>query len=130
MDGDKVAIYIALAGALAAIISQIIGWIRGRTESRKVQAETARIYQQMADECATKKAELIKVLDVKEQQWAERESKLSARQDELEAFVCELMDGVRKLTAQIRKLGHEPVWQPPKKFTRVEIKDEPPAVVS
>lgn len=114
--GPETIINIILACVSATTL--LVNIISSRFDNKKKAAETLRIYQQIADECSEKKAELIKSLDDKEQHWRQLEIRVGIRLDELERFIEELMVGIDKLVAQIKRRGEEPEWQPPKNHFR------------
>jgi len=94
------------AGAsIAAVITAIAGYVRGRSERAKLGAEH--------DELVTRTAiSLIEPLRRRLDEQAARITELEAQVVELRRENAELHEGIQILCTQIAALGQEPRWRP------------------
>lgn len=112
-------VLLAIVAALPGIYAIWRGRHKEKADVAKVITEAAgNLVEEYKSELESLKLllaqqqEEIKCLEFQVERQTEKIALQSVRIDTLEAEREEVLAGVRALTAQIRKLGHDPVWEP------------------
>ena len=99
---------LTIVGTIIALITAVRAGRNAKVENQKTQAETAKLYQDIADACAEAKAELIGLVDKLRGDLTETREQVTSRDARIEALEAALItrdNQIAELRRQLNELN-------------------------